>query len=107
MRTIKKKNQNRKRIDIIREELKDSSYKLSRSELKEIKKNLYNIEKRKKLESKKTGRYLDELIKKILKLDKCHYHDDYEYKGIKDIQNLFKLSIDKDHYKPILVEKWL
>ena len=88
-RAIKKCNQNRKRIDIIREELKDSSYKPSRSELKEIKKNLYNIEKRKKLESKKTERYLDELDKKILKLDKYHYHDDY--KGIKDIQNLFKI----------------
>ena len=50
----KKNNQQqsktRKRINIIREELKDTSYKLSRSELKEIKKNLYNIEKRKQFE---------------------------------------------------------
>ena len=50
----KKNNQQqsktKKRINIIREELKDSSYKLSRSELKEIKKNLYNIEKRKQFE---------------------------------------------------------
>ena len=62
--TIKTNNQNRKRIDIIREELKDSSYKLSKRELKEIKNNLYNKDKRKKLESKKTERYLDELDKK-------------------------------------------
>ena len=34
---------NKERIDIIREFLKDLSYKLSKSELKEIKKNLYNI----------------------------------------------------------------
>ena len=40
-------SKNKKRIDIIREELKDLSYRLSRGELKEIKKNLYNIEKRK------------------------------------------------------------
>ena len=40
------KSKNKKRIDIIREELKELSYKLSKSELKEIKKNLYNIEKR-------------------------------------------------------------
>ena len=33
-----KQSKNKKRIDIIREELKESSYKLSRSELKEIKK---------------------------------------------------------------------
>ena len=43
-------SKNKKRIDIIREELKDLSYKLSRSELKEIKKNLYNKEKRKQFE---------------------------------------------------------
>ena len=45
-----KQSKNRKRIDIIREELKDLQYKLSRSESKEIKKNLYNIEKRKQVE---------------------------------------------------------
>ena len=43
-------------------------------------------------------------IKKILKLDKYHYHDDFEYRGIKNIQNLFKLSIDKEYYKLILVK---
>ena len=99
-----KQSKNKKRIDIIREELKDLSYKLSRSELKKIKKNPYNIEKRNQLESKRTNTYLDELDKKLLKLDKYHYHDDFEYRGIKNIQNLFKLSIDKDHYKPILVK---
>ena len=41
-----KQSKNKEGIDTIREELKDLSYKLSRSELKEIKKNLYNIEKR-------------------------------------------------------------
>ena len=41
---------NKKRIDIIREELKELSYNFSKSELKEIKKNLYNIEKRKQFE---------------------------------------------------------
>ena len=91
------KSKNKKRIDIIREELKESSYKFSRSELKEIKNNLHNIEKRNQFESKETNKYLEELDKKILKLDKYHYHDDFEYRGTKNIQNLFKLSIDKDH----------
>ena len=59
-----KQSKNKKRIDIIREELKDLRYKLSRSELKEIKKNLYNIEKRKQFNSKRTNKYLDELDKK-------------------------------------------
>ena len=43
------KSKNKERIDIIREELKESSYKLSKSELKEIKKNLYQIENKKGL----------------------------------------------------------
>ena len=47
---------------------------------------------------------MDELDKKILKLDKYDRDDDFEYRGMKNIQNLFKLSIDKDHYKPILVK---
>ena len=66
--------------------------------------NLYNIEKRKKISTKKTNKYLDELDQKILKLEKYHDYDDHEYKGIKDIKDLFKLSIDKDHYKPVLVK---
>ena len=45
---FKKQSKNKERIDNIRKDLKDLSYKLSKSELKEIKTNLYNIEKRKK-----------------------------------------------------------
>ena len=45
---FKNQSKNKERIDYIREDLKDLSYKLSKSELKEIKTNLYNIEKRKK-----------------------------------------------------------
>ena len=45
-----KQSKNKKRIDDIRDGLEDLSYKLSRSELKEIKKNLYNIERRKQFE---------------------------------------------------------
>ena len=50
----------------------------------------------------KLSKYLDELDKKILKLDEYDY-DDYEYKGTKNIKDLFKTSINKDHYKPKLV----
>ena len=101
---FKKQFKNKKRIDDIRDELKDPTYNIFKSELKEIKKTLYNIEKRKKISSRKTSKYLDELDKKILKLQKYHDYDDYEYKGIKNIKDLFKLSIDKDYYKPILVK---
>ena len=50
---FKKQSKNKERIDNIREGLKDLSYKLSKSQLKEIKTNLYNIEKRKKKISSK------------------------------------------------------
>ena len=46
----KQLSKNKKRIDIIREELKEISYKFPKSELKEIKKNLYNVEKRNQFE---------------------------------------------------------
>ena len=48
-----KQHKNKKRIDSIREDLKKLSYKLSKSELKEIKKKLYNIEKTKQFDLKK------------------------------------------------------
>ena len=100
---FKKQSKNKKRIDDIKDELKNPTY-VSKSESRDIKRTLYNIEKRNIVGSKKTKRYLDELDKKILKLDKYHAYDDYEYKGIKDITDLFKLSIDKDHYKATLVK---
>ena len=96
---FRKQSKNKKRIDDIREELKDPTYNISKSESKDIKRILYNIEKRKKISSRKTRKYLDELDKRILKLDKYHDYDDYECKGIKDIEELFKVLIDKDYCK--------
>ena len=93
---FKKQSKNKKRIDDIREALKNSKYIFSKSELKNIKKNLYNIEKQRKISLKKTSKYLDELNKRILSLDKYNDGDDY------DIENLFKISINKDYYKPKL-----
>ena len=100
---FKKQSKNKKRIDDIRrEELKNPKYNISKSESKDIKRNLYNIEKQRKISLKKTSKYLDELDKRILRLDKYHDYDDFKFKGIKDIENLFKISIDKDYYKPKL-----
>ena len=104
MRYLKSNLKIKERINNIREDLKDLSYKLSKSELKEIKTSLYNIEKRKKISSKKTKKYLDDLHKKIFKLEKYHDYDDHECNGIKDIKDLFKPSINKDYYKPVLVK---
>ena len=46
---FKKQSKNKNRIDNIREDLKDLSYKLSRNEYKDIKTKLYNTEKTKKI----------------------------------------------------------
>ena len=103
-KTPKQQPKNKKRIDSIREVLKDLRYKLSKDKLDKIREDLYNIEKTKQFDSRKTNKRLNELEEKLLELEKYRDHDDYEYKGIKDIKDLFKLSIDEDHYKPILVK---
>ena len=88
---FKKQSKNKKRIDDIREELKDPTYNISKSESKEIKRTLYNIEKGRKISSRKASKYLDELDKRILELDKYYDYDDYEYRGIKDMEDLFRI----------------
>ena len=97
-------NKDKTRIDEITEEIKELGHKLSRQELKEIKKNLYEIEnKQNRLESKKTKKYLNKLEERIYKLNKYYDYDDVKYRGIKDIKDLFDLSISEDYYKPIIV----
>ena len=83
-------SRNKKRMDIIREKLNN----FIRIESKEIRKNFYNKEKRNQFDLKRTNKYLDELDEKIFNLNE-YYCDDYEYKGINSIRNLFKSSIDK------------
>ena len=91
----------KKIIEIIREKLKELRHKLSKSELKKIKKHLYNIENKKELlELETTKEYLDELDKIILKLDEYYDDDDFEFRGIENVQDLFKILI----YKPTLVK---
>ena len=55
-------SRNKKRTDIIREKLNN----FLRIESKEIRKNFYNIEKRNQFDSKRTNKYLDELMKEYL-----------------------------------------
>ena len=48
--------------------------------------------------------HLDELDEKISKLNKYYHDNDFEFRGIRNVQDLFKSSIDKDYYKPTLVK---
>ena len=95
---------NKTRIEKIREEIKKLQHKFYRQELKEIKKNLYEIENKKNFSaSKKSKKYLNKLEERIYKLNKYYDYDDAEYRGIKEISNLCDLSIGEDSYKPIIV----
>ena len=60
--------------------------------------------KKDSLGSKKIKKYLNELDEKIRKFDKYYHDDDFEFRGIRNMQDLFKSSIDEDYYKPILVK---
>ena len=93
-------SKNKKRIDTAREKLKELRHKLSKSDLRKIKKHLYNIENKKELlESETTKEYVDELDKKILEFDDNDNDDDFI--GIGIVQDLFKISI----CKPTIVKR--
>ena len=69
-----------------------------------IRRNLYEIENKTNLSKskiKKIEKNLYELEESLSKLKKYYDYDDIEYKGIRDIENLFNQSTNEDHYKPI------
>ena len=71
--------------------------------IKEIWKSLYEIESTNLSESKtkEIEKNLFELEESLSRLKKYHDYDDAEYKGIRDVGNLFNQSTDEDYYKPI------
>ena len=96
-------SKNKKRIEIARKKLKELGHKLSKIDLKTIKRHLYNIENKKRLlELEIANEYFDELDKKFLEFDEYYNDndDDDDFIGIENVQDLFKILI----YKPIIVE---
>ena len=104
-------SKNKKRIETAREKLKELHHKLSKSDLKIIKKHLYNIESKKELlESEIIKEYFDELDKKFLEFDEYYNDNDGDddddggdnddFIGIENVQDLCKISI----YKPTIVK---
>ena len=77
--------------------------------IKELRRNLYKIENEKNLSKSKTKKIeqnLIELEESLLKLNKYYDYDDIEYKGIKDVENLFnRVAFNRptyeNYYKPI------
>ena len=93
------------RIEKIRKEFNESRYKFSKLKIKEIRKNLYKIENEKnppKSKIKEIEINLTELEENLSKTKKYYDYDDIEYRGIRNVRDLFDLSIDEDYYKPII-----
>ena len=92
------------RIEKIRKEFSELRHKCSKSKINEIRKNLYEIESEKNLfesKIKEIERNLTELEENHSKTKMYYDYDGIEYKGIRNIKDLFDLSIDKDYYQPI------
>ena len=94
------------RVEKIRKEFNESRYKISKSRTNEIRKNLYEIERNEKnlfaSKIKEIERNLTELEENLSKTKKYYDYDETEYKGIKNVEDLFDLLIDGDYYKPII-----
>ena len=91
-------------IKDIKEKFNESRYKFSKSKINGIRRSLYDMKNPKNLfgsKIKKIEKNLLELEKNLFKPTKCYNYDDTEYKGIRDVGNLFNPSIDKNYYKPI------
>ena len=45
---------------------------------------------------------MKETLRNFSKTKKYYDYDDIEYRGIRNVRDLFDLSIDEDYYKPII-----
>ena len=92
------------RIKKIREDFNELKNKFLKPKIKEIRRNLYEIENKKILSKSK----MKEIEPNLIKLEEIHFkvnryydYEDIECKGIRDAANLFNQSTDEDYYKPI------
>ena len=93
------------RIEKIRKEFDESRYRFSKLKIKEIRKNLYEIENEKnpsESKIKEIERNLTDIEENLSKTKKYYDYDDIEYKGIRNERDLFDFPIDEDYYKPII-----
>ena len=97
-------NFNNGRIKKIRESFNKLRDRFLKPKIKEIRRNLYEIENKKNLSKskiKEIEQNLIELEESLFKLNKYYDYTDIEYKGIRDVANLINgMSTDEDYYKP-------
>ena len=98
----------------MKKEFNESRYKFSKFKIKQIRKNLYEKEneknpsesKKKKREIERNLAELEENLSKTKKYYDYDYfdYDDTEYRGIRNVRDLFDLSIEEDYYKLIITK---
>ena len=80
---------------------------LIKNDRKKIKKELYEIEKKQNLSDNEKEKIYDHLVEVANTLDKKEehkHHDDFDYFGIRELENLFgDIDNDDNYYKPVLV----
>ena len=100
------KNFDKTRIEEIRTKFNDSRHKLFKSKINKIRKYFYEIENKKDLSASRIKEIKENLLELEMTISKTkkYYGTEYdtEYSGIRDVKNLFDLSIDEDYYKPII-----
>ena len=85
-------NFNNARIKKIREDFNKLRDRFLKPKIKEIRRNLYEIENKKNLSKskiKEIEQNLIELEESLFKLNKYYDYDDIEYKEIRDLANVF------------------
>ena len=93
----------KKRIKKIEEKFDESRDKFCKSKIKEIRRILHEMKNKNILSTSKIKEIEKNLfeLEKIFEPKKYYDYDDIKCKGIRDVRNLFGLSIDEDYYKPI------
>ena len=96
-------NFSKQRIENIRRKFNELRCRFSKSKIKQIRRNLHEKENENLFtpKIKEIEKIFLEFIKNLVELKKYYDYDNIEYKGIRDVRNLFDLSIDEDFYKPI------
>ena len=84
---------------------------VTKNDRKKIKKELYEIEKKQNLSDNEKEEIYDHLVELVNTFDKKEEykhsdHDDLDYFGIRELENLFTNDDDNDdnYYKPVLVK---
>ena len=91
----------KKKIRDIKENFNEFWHKFFKSKIHEIRRSLHDIQNPKNVFKSKIQKIEKNRLESLSGPKKYYNYGDIEYKGIKDVGNLFNQSTDEDYYKPI------